>query len=184
LAAYTSRIKLSTIRQALRSFEISNENTPGRLNMFEFNDFTIMVDYAHNPHGVRALGKFVKSFDVPMKVGVITGVGDRRDEDISAIGEEAAKIFDQIIIRHDEDMRGRTVEEVEALISKGIFKVTKDIPVTYSLEECESVIFAIEHAKPGSLIVVLSDNIKKVTQCIRDYQEKEKQQAGMLQRAV
>ncbi|HEY1023344.1 MAG TPA: cyanophycin synthetase, partial [Flavisolibacter sp.] len=64
LAAYTSRIKLGVIREAMRTFTPTYENTPGRINVFELNDFTVVLDYAHNPHGVRALGSFVKTFDV------------------------------------------------------------------------------------------------------------------------
>ena len=185
LAAYTTGINMSTIRQALRTFVPSSETTPGRLNIFEFNDFSVMVDYAHNPHGVRALGKFIKSFDAPVKVGIVTGVGDRRDEDIIALGEEAARIFDEIIIRHDKDMRGRTVEEVEDLVTKGIVKVNPAIPITYSLAECESVAYALEHAHENSLIVVLTDDIASVSNCVRQYQAKEKEKSdAVLQRAV
>jgi cyanophycin synthetase len=182
LAAYTTGIRLSTIRRALCSFIPSSETTPGRLNIFEFNDFTVVVDYAHNPHGVRALGGFIKSFDTPIKVGIITGVGDRRDEDIIALGEESARIFDEIIIRHDKDMRGRTIEEVENLVTQGIVNVNAAIPITYSLGECESVVYALEHAQENSLIVVLTDDIRSVSDCVRQYQAKEKEKI-VLQRA-
>lgn len=171
LAAYINRIKLSTIRQVLKTFTPSYETMPGRLNVFEFSDFTVIVDYAHNPHAVRNLGKFVKAFNAKTKVGIVTGVGDRRDEDIIALGEESAKIFDEIIIRHDADMRGRPVVEMENLITMGVVNVNPDVPITYSMAECEAVDYAIEHAVPGSLIVVLTDNIKAVTECIRRHQQ-------------
>jgi cyanophycin synthetase len=176
LAAYTTGIRLNTIRKSLRSFVPSAETTPGRLNVYEFGDFTVILDYAHNPHGVRALGKFIKSFEGKRKVGVITGVGDRRDEDIIALGEESARIFDEIIIRHDQDMRGRTVEEVENLLTKGIVKINANIPLTYSLAECESVDYAIEHATEKTLIVVLTDDIESVSACIQKHQQKAKVQ--------
>ena len=181
LAAYTNNIKLSAIRAALHSFIPSAETTPGRANIFEFNDFTVLLDYAHNPHGVKAIGKFIKTFDATVKTGIITGVGDRRDEDIIALGEEAAKIFDEIIIRHDDDMRGRTVEELEALLSKGIFRVDPAKPVVYSLNECEALNYAIDNAKPQSLIVVLADKVTKIIDCIK---EQQKQRVVQLQRAV
>jgi cyanophycin synthetase len=184
LAAYTNRIKLNTIREVLRSFVPSHETTPGRLNVFDFGDFNVIVDYAHNPHAVRAVGKFINAFNAKTKVGIVTGVGDRRDEDIIALGEESAKVFDEIIIRHDDDMRGRTVEEVENLITRGIVNVNPDIPITYSLAECESVDYAIEHAVPNSVIVVLTDNIKKVTERILEHQRKYKEQNQQWQTAV
>lgn len=184
LAAYTNRIKLSTIRQALRSFTPSHETTPGRMNVFEFGDFNVILDYAHNPHGVRAMGGFINSFEARTRVGIITGVGDRRDEDIIALGEEAARIFDEIIIRHDEDMRGRTIEEVEDLITRGVVNVNPDIPITYSMAECEAVSHAIDHAVPNSVIVVFTENIAKVTECILQHQQEYKEENARWQRAV
>lgn len=184
LAAYTCKIKLTTIREAIRTFVPSNETTPGRINIYEFNDFTVMLDYAHNPHGVRALGKFIKTFDAETKVGIITGVGDRRDEDIIALGEEAAKIFDEIIIRHDDDLRGRTPEELDRLLTTGVKKVDGNKPITYYWSECEAAENAIINRKNKSLIVILIDHIKDVTECIRKHQKLELTELMSLRRAV
>lgn len=184
LAAYTNRIKLNTIREVLRNFVPSHETTPGRVNVFDFGDFNVIIDYAHNQHAVKAVGKFIKTFGAKTKIGIITGVGDRRNEDIIALGEESARIFDEIIIRHDDDMRGRTVEEVEDLITRGIVNINSDIPITYSMGECEAVEHAINLAIPDSVIVVLTENIKKVTEYILQHQKKYKEQNQQWQTAV
>jgi cyanophycin synthetase len=107
---------------------------------------------------------------------VITGVGDRRDEDIIAMGEEAAKIFDEIIIRHDEDMRGRTYEEIDRLLSVGIHKVDRNKPISYYGSECDAVQQVLSEGKRGSVIVVLVDNVTNVIQCLRRFQEQEQAQ--------
>jgi hypothetical protein len=78
-------------------------------------------------------------------------------------------------------MRGRTVEEVEYLISKGIFRVDPWKKVVYSLGECEAVTYAIKNAKPQTLIVALIDNIQKVTEIIQQHQ---KERTSQLQKAV
>lgn len=184
LAAYSSKIKLGIIREALRSFVPSKENTPGRINIFGFNDFTVLLDYAHNPHGLRALGKFIKTFDASTKIGIITGVGDRRDEDIIAMGEEAARIFDEIMIRHDDDMRGRTYEELDRLLTTGILKVNPAIPVSYCGHECEAMEKALEEHKPKSLIVVLIENVQAVTECILKHQQIDREELMSLRKAV
>ncbi len=172
LAAYTTKIKLGTIRQALRSFVPSSESTPGRINIFKFKEFTVVIDYAHNPHGVKALGKFIKTFE-GFKVGIITGVGDRRDEDIISLGEEAARAFDEIIIRHDDDMRGRTYEDVDGLLRKGILKVDAVKAISYYGDECEAIEKAIRNGKPGSVIVLLIDKVARATGCIAKLQQEE-----------
>jgi cyanophycin synthetase len=184
LAAYTNNIKLSTIRKALQTFVPSDETTPGRINLFPFRDFTVMVDYAHNPHGVKALGQMIKEMDADIRVGIITGVGDRRNEDIIALAEEAARIFDEIIIRHDADLRGRTHEELDRLLTEGIHRVDKAKPISYHWNECEAVESAIQNSRPRSLIVVLIENFKDVTDCIRRLQANQQRQLPVYKRAV
>ncbi|RYZ45886.1 MAG: hypothetical protein EOO14_25215 [Chitinophagaceae bacterium] len=184
LAAYTSRIKLGVIREALRTFEPSYENTPGRMNLVTFNDFTVVLDYAHNPHGLKALGQFVRTMDVDSRIGIITGVGDRRDEDIIALGEEAARIFDQIIIRHDEDMRGRTAAEINALLTTGIRNVNAAIPISDGGNECEAVEKALQVRRPRTALVVLTENIQAVTECVQKYKREEEEQMVTMRTAV
>src|SRR5205085_2044492 len=99
LAGYALNFSVESMRRSLHTFVPSAVLTPGRMNIFKFSDFTVMIDYAHNPHGLRAVGKFIRSFDAPVKVGIIAGVGDRRDEDLINMGKEAACIFDDLIIR-------------------------------------------------------------------------------------
>lgn len=184
LAAYATRIKLGVIREALRSFVPSSQTTPGRINVFEFNDFTVVLDYAHNPHGVKALGSFVRTFDAQARIGIITGVGDRRDQDIMALGEEAAKIFDEIIIRYDEDLRGRTHEELNRLLVTGIHRVSTEIPVAYYGHECEAVEKAMQQRRPKTLLVVLTENIQAVTECVQKYKKQEEEMQVKMRAAV
>jgi cyanophycin synthetase len=184
LAAYTNGITLNTIRLALKTFIPSVETTPGRLNMFDFNDFKVMLDYAHNPHGLRALGKFVRSFDVSRRIGVIAGVGDRRDEDIIAVGEEAARIFDEVIIRLDEDLRGRTEEELIELLRRGVQNIDRNKPIAYTRTECEGTEYAIDHATPNSLIVILVDNVQKIQEHIKNCLKTKQLQVSSLKQAI
>ncbi|SHE29246.1 cyanophycin synthetase [Flavisolibacter ginsengisoli] len=184
LAAYTNNIRLSVIRTALQTFVPSSETTPGRANIIELNDCTVMIDYAHNPHGLKALGKFINSFEQSCKVGIITGVGDRRDKDIIALAEEAARIFDEIIIRHDEDMRGRSKEEMDELLTTGIREIDPAKPIQFIGCECDAVEHAILHRKPGSLIVVLVENYVAVTECVLKHQSQALQSLTCLKRAV
>ena len=177
LAAYVSNFNLDDIRSGLQSFIPSAEVTPGRMNMFQFSQFTVMVDYAHNPHGMNAIGRFVRSVDASCKIGIIAGVGDRRDSDLMNVGEEAAKVFDEIIIKLDEDLRGRTADEIFSLVTAGIRRHDAHKKITLNTSECEAVENAINHAEPGAFITVLTDNISKVLNCVKQLQEKEKQMA-------
>jgi cyanophycin synthetase len=142
------------------------------MNIFNFDDFTFMVDYAHNPHGLKALGKFIKAAEASVKIGIIAGVGDRRDQDIIALGEESAKIFDEIIIRQDRDPRGRTEDQIRELLIKGISQVDPYKKISSCSKEMESIHCAIEQAVPGSFIVLLSDDVKGTLEVINQYKQK------------
>ena len=120
LAGFVQGFKLEDMRLALETFIPSPTQTPGRMNMFQFKNFDVMVDYAHNPAGFQALARFHDKIDAKPKVGIIAGVGDRRDEDIIQLGSVAAHMFDEIIIRQDKNLRGRTEQEIIDLMMKGI----------------------------------------------------------------
>lgn len=159
LAANIQGISIEDTKVALETFIPSPTQTPGRLNLFEFKNFTVLLDYAHNPAGMRALKQFVDSFEATVKVGVIAGIGDRRVEDNNEIGCIAAQMFDEIIIRQDKQLRGKTEQELIKMLHDGIKMHDPNMKTTIIPSEKEAIIFAIDHAIPGSLIVLSSDVI-------------------------
>ncbi|MEO6229512.1 MAG: cyanophycin synthetase [Ferruginibacter sp.] len=175
LATYLYRnIKVDDIKDALATFVPSPTQTPGRLNLFKFKQFEILVDFAHNQAGVQLLCDFVSKMEGEPKVGVIGGTGDRRDEDIKDIGRITAQYFDEIIIRQDKHLRGRTAEEIVTLLLSGINETrTKEIPITIFDKEEDAVMHAYQHAKPGSLVTILCDNVANTVAMIKDLKEAE-----------
>ena len=175
LATYLYRnIKVADIKLALETFIPSATQTPGRLNMFQFKHFKFLADFAHNPAGLQLLCDFVGKMDGSPKVGIISGTGDRRDEDIRELGEISAKYFDEIIIRQDKHLRGRTAENIVELLIEGINTVKdKEIPVTVILNEKEAIMHAYNMAKPGSLITIMCDVVAEAIDLIRTLKEKE-----------
>ncbi|MFD2571946.1 cyanophycin synthetase [Spirosoma soli] len=175
LAVYCQNLPLALIARGLRSFVPSFENTPGRMNLFCFRNYCVLVDYAHNPHGLAALGEYIKQAGVARKVGILTGVGDRRDEDIVTIGRLAGSIFDEIIIRFDEDGRGRDKAEIADLITQGVRDVDKDKPIRVIPDELAALTYAIKNAQTATMIVHLSDQINRSVEIIREFKELEEQ---------
>lgn len=173
LAAYIRNFKIEDIRLALQTFVPSPAQTPGRMNVFKFKNFTVMVDYAHNTHGMQAVGKFVEKIDASCKVGLVAGVGDRRDEDTMSLGEEAAKVFDEIIIRQDRNLRGRSETEIIELIKKGIHKIDPNKKVTVIPNESEAIDYAIKNALEGSFITIISDVVPDALDQIMAYKAKD-----------
>lgn len=171
LASWSRGIEGRIIMSALRSFDSSYENTPGRMNLFNFGTYSFLLDYAHNFHGISALGQFIKQYNARLKVGIISAAGDRRDVDIFNIGKASADLFDKIIIRVDEDLRGRKVEDIVELIYSGLVNRNTNLPVEVIKDEGEAVLFALRNAEPGSLIVHFADNISKVATILKEHRE-------------
>jgi cyanophycin synthetase len=166
--------KVADINLALETFIPSATQTPGRLNMFQFKHFNFLADFAHNPAGLQLLCDFVGKMEGTPKVGIISGTGDRRDEDIRELGAISAKYFDEIIIRQDKHLRGRTAENIVELLIEGInSEKTREIPVTVILNEKEAIMHAYNTAKPGSLITIMCDVVAEAIDLIRSLKEKE-----------
>lgn len=159
LAAFVQNISLQIITRTLQDFHPSHENTPGRMNVFDFGTFRVIIDYAHNAAGLNALRQFVQVSQAASKVGIIAPVGDRRDEDIIHVGEVAARTFDEIIIRHDKDLRGRQPEELNNLLIQGIKRVNPGMQINIIPCEKDAISYAIQNAVKGALIVLCSDDI-------------------------
>jgi cyanophycin synthetase len=173
LAGFVRGFKVEDMRLALETFIPSPTQTPGRMNLFRFKNFSVMVDYAHNPAGFQAIGKFLEKTEASKKVGIIAGVGDRRDEDTIHLGELAAEMFDEIIIRQDRNLRGRTEEEIISLLTKGIKNISPQKTIYVHQHEKEAIDFAIKNAVKNSFIVICSDVVPDALQQIMELKEQE-----------
>jgi cyanophycin synthetase len=156
LAGFIRNFKIEDMRVALQTFIPGPVQTPGRMNIFRFKNFELMVDYAHNTAGFEAIGEMLSKIDAN-HVGVIAGVGDRRDEDTIALGRQAAKMFSEIVIRQDKNLRGRTEDEIIELITRGIREVDPNKKVTSFKRETDAIDFAIKNARKGTFLTICSD---------------------------
>jgi cyanophycin synthetase len=181
LATYLFRdITIEDIRSALSSFVPSSTQTPGRLNFFKLRHFTFLADFAHNPHGLQLLCDFVEKLEYPVKVGVISGTGDRRDEDIRELGEISGKYFDEIIIRCDKNLRGRSADEIIALLQAGIRKSNPALPTIVIPNEDQALEYIYEHPKEGALYTIMCDVVAGALDKIKELKEREEKEIKLV----
>ncbi|OFZ67212.1 MAG: hypothetical protein A3D92_11465 [Bacteroidetes bacterium RIFCSPHIGHO2_02_FULL_44_7] len=173
LAASVSNFSLETITSALKSFIPSPEFTPGRMNLFRFKKFQLMVDYAHNTDGFIQIKKYLEQVNATKKTGIIAAAGNRRVEDIKNLGRYAAQMFDKIIIRHDRDSRGRTQQELTQFLLDGIREINSKIDVRIISDEIRSIQYAIENAKTGEFIFLCTDDIQNTLAYVEEQKNKE-----------
>ncbi len=181
MAAYLYRdISIEDIRSALMSFVPSSTQTPGRLNFFYFKHFTILADFAHNPHGLRLLGDFTGKLDYPKKIGLISGTGDRRDEDIREFGALSAAYFDEIIIRCDKNLRGRTPEEIIGLLQEGIQEQHPEMPTMVIPSEEAALEYIYANPQEGALYVIMCDVVTGALNKIKELKAREDKEMEFL----
>jgi cyanophycin synthetase len=158
-------VKIEELRQALDTFVPSPAQTPGRLNMFQFKNFQVVVDYAHNPHGFEALGRFLSKVPDSPKIGVIAGVGDRRDEDTINLGRLSAQMFDEIIIRRTATCAARRTTRSSPCMVNGHHRVDPTKKYTVIKKE-ERRSATRSHGSPrflrGALLDVVPDALALV----------------------
>lgn len=175
LAAYVYGFEIPNIALALTTFIPSAQLTPGRLNIFKFKNFKVMIDFAHNPASYEAIEDYLRNVESNKKIGIISGVGDRRDNDIRECGKIAARMFDHIIIRNEKHLRGRQEDEINGLIIEGIQSVDKSVSYECIPKEIDALKHAMSLAEEGTFITALSDVINNAIELVQEYQAKELQ---------
>jgi len=174
LATYTYGFTIEDIQLNLQTFIPSAAQTPGRMNIFEFKEFRVLIDFAHNPDGFKGIKEFLSTIDSTLKIGIITGTGDRRDEDIRQIGRISAEMFDHIVIRQDKFLRGRTADDIVRLLVEGIKETDPNKSYDYVPKEIDALYHALSLAKPGSFITALSDVVDNAIDIVKEFLSREK----------
>lgn len=157
------------IIKGLKSF-ISNVHNPGRLNIYEENDITVLLDYGHNHDGYRNILNMAKNIKHNKMILVLGAPGDRRDNQFVEMGEISASFGDIFIIKEDEDLRGREVNEVAKLFEIGIKKSgkVKDDQILIINQEGKAIEKAIDIAKPNDLIVIFYEKYYEAQKIVLD----------------
>jgi cyanophycin synthetase len=181
-AAHATGAHLHDIRQGLRTFTPSIFQAPGRLNLFDLHGIKVLIDYAHNAHGLQAVGEFVErvtsdaptgsghpgaaSWSANLRVAVVATPGDRREEDMRELGRVAARYFDEVIVREDDNPRGRRKGQTAELVMEGIRDAmgrgARVGSAEIVVDEAEAVRRALDRSRPGDLVVLCADHAAEV----------------------
>jgi cyanophycin synthetase len=166
-AAWGAALPSDVIRRGLASFNSDADNAPGRFNVTEFKGATLIADYGHNPDAIRALVSAVDAMPARQRVVVISGAGDRRDQDITEQTQILGTAFDRVVLYQDACQRGREDGEVVALLRQGLEGATR----TQHIDEIRGEFIAIDHAlallKEGDLCLVLVDQVEEALAHLR-----------------
>lgn len=158
-ACWGAGVPFDSIRLGLRTFQTDEKMTPGRFNVFDVDGARVIVDYGHNPHALRAMQEAIRQMHPSRTIGVVAAPGDRRDADIQELATVAAHTFGTIIVREDDDLRGREPGEVANLIAAAVKRANPSLPLTIVLDEAEAVTEALSMTRPGDVVAIFVDRV-------------------------
>jgi len=160
--AFALGIAPEAIAKGLAS--MSAEDNPGRANLYRVGGVTVLLDFAHNPHGLTALIDMAAHIPARRRVLVIGQAGDRSDADIRGLAAAAAPLrFDRILIkRADRHRRGRASGEVAAILKQAFREQGyRSGQLSVLASETGALRAALRWAGEGDLVVFLAHEDKE-----------------------
>jgi cyanophycin synthetase len=168
-AGWALGFSFDALRAAMESFAASLEQSPGRFNLLEIGETTVVVDYGHNSSAVAALIEVVDQFPHVRRSIVYSSAGDRRDCDLIAQGELVGDAFDRVILYEDHYRRGRAEGEIMALIRRGLERAAFVPEIVEIQGALKAVEMALQTARPGELLVIQADEVDETVEFVRNY---------------
>ena len=151
----------AVIEKALAGFVSDASTAPGRFNVFDYKGATLIADYGHNPDAMQALVQAVDGMKSIRRSVVISGAGDRRDDDIRQQTEILGQAFDDAILYQDACQRGREDGEVVALLREGLKHAKRTKRIDEITGEFKAIDLALERLQPGDLCLILIDQVEE-----------------------
>jgi cyanophycin synthetase len=153
----------AAIRKGLAAFRGDERDNPGRGNWFEHEgaDGTvrIVVDFAHNEHGMTALAEAVRQVPADRVVLLMGQAGDRSDEDIAALVRAGCGMRpDRLLVAELPGYeRGRDAFAVPRLIRQDALRCgLREDQIEIFPEPRAATRHALGQARGGDLLVLLA----------------------------
>ncbi|GHA18886.1 cyanophycin synthetase [Devosia pacifica] len=159
-------LEIDDIRAGLLTFHPTPAQMPGRTNYFEADGVRCLIDYGHNVPALEALEPLVRGLAMKRKIGVATAPGNRRDEDLQALGAQLASMCD-ILFVYETDARGRPPGDTSRLIHTGAESAGHDCQVETIISEQQAVARSIDEAETGDFLLLLVDDIEGTTERLK-----------------
>lgn len=160
-AAWAVNVHWDAIALGLSTFISDIQGVPGRFNVFDYKGATLIADYGHNPDAIAALVQAVENMPARKRVVVISGAGDRRDQDIRDQSQILGNAFDDVLLYQDACQRGREDGEVIALLRQGLQGASRTSHVQDIQGEFNAIDTALARLAPGDLCLILIDQVEE-----------------------
>ncbi|TDC55808.1 cyanophycin synthetase [Actinomadura sp. KC345] len=164
-AARALHVPVDVVARALRTFDPHTRN-PGRGCVYQVGENPVLVDYAHNPAAVAAMGALVERRWGAGGVAAVTLPGDRSDDLVGETARALAATFGRVVVYEDEDLRGRRSGEMTRLIVQGLREGRPDVRHHPAGDLKGAVASALDMAEPGEPVLLLYEKLQPVTELL------------------
>jgi cyanophycin synthetase len=157
-------LPIDAMSRGLASFTGSPEENPGRGNFIEIGGITLLIDFAHNPHGILALGKAIQGIPAKRRLILAGQAGDRSDEDTREMTRALWACDPQMVVIKElpKKLRGRVAGELSAIVAEELKHLgASDDMMMQTENEYASVRAALDWAQPGDFLVLLLHEDRK-----------------------
>jgi len=110
---------------------------------------------------MRALASAIEAMKPNKSHVVISGAGDRRDEDIRDLTRILGNAFDNVILYQDQCQRGREDGEVLKLLQEGLIGATKTKQIKEIRGEFLAIDTALNDLASGDICLILIDQVEE-----------------------
>ncbi len=160
-AGWALELDWSVIRAGLATFVNNVQTAPGRFNLFNYRNATLIADYGHNPDAIQALVSAIDNMPSKKRSVVISAAGDRRDEDIRQQTRILGDAFDEVLLYQDQCQRGRADGEVLMLLREGLGNARRTQKVSEIVGEAIAIDIALSNLEDGELCLILVDQVEQ-----------------------
>jgi UDP-N-acetylmuramyl tripeptide synthase len=150
-------LEAETMATVLRKFGHDPADNPGRATLLDIGGIHILLDYAHNPHGMSALVRLAQRLPAKRRLVMVGQAGDRSDEAIRQLARAVWSLRPNHVVVKDMDeyLRGRPVGEVPALLADEFARLgLPDQAISRAGPDIAGVRTSLEWALPGDLLVL------------------------------
>ncbi|MFB9832793.1 cyanophycin synthetase [Actinoallomurus acaciae] len=165
-AARALGVPMSLVARGLQTFDPHRCN-PGRGCSFRVEETPVIVDYAHNPAAVAAVGGLLRRVWGRDGVATVTLPGDRCDDLVMETAREVARSFDRVVVYEDEDLRGRRPGEMTRLIIDGLTQERPDVRISTAGDLKDAVGIALGLTTPGEPLLLLYEKLQPVADLLQ-----------------
>lgn len=164
-------LPVEAMTRGLAEFRGDSDDNPGRGNFLEIGGVRILVDFAHNPHGLSAVVEAVRNVPANRRLVLLGQAGDRRDEDIRELTRITWDFGPDLVIVKElaKALRGRQLGEVPALIRDELTSLgASDGAVATAGTEMEAVRHALGWAREGDFLMLFLHSERKQVMALFD----------------